>query len=199
MNAIQAVSEVSRQIQSVKERGGTEVTVESLEKYLTALSANIEQRAPLEQANIDFQKQANEYAYQSEQAMFRTVIDSGQWALKSGLLIGGGAAAALLAFASSAWRSLTSEGLALLGLTVFLLAIGVLLVAIAGSMTYLSQSFYHAGLAGADDCREDRIADLFRIAACVLVAGSYCLYAWSGWNVYRMMGSFAVSPFIPVS
>ncbi|WDH25069.1 hypothetical protein [Pseudomonas chlororaphis] len=198
MNASQVVGEVSQQIRLVKEKGGTEITVESLERYLSALSANIEQRAPLDQANIDFQKQANEYAYQSEQAMFRTVIDSGQWVLKSGLLIGGGSMAALLAFASSAWKSLTPDGLTLLGQTVLLLGIGALLVAIAGSMTYLSQSYYHAGLGGDDNCRDDQIGNIFRLTACLLVAGSYILYAWSGWNVYLMMGCFAVSPLIPV-
>ncbi|SDU20302.1 hypothetical protein [Pseudomonas mandelii] len=199
MNSTQVVDAVTAQVQSAKDRGHQEVTIESLETYLEALKQHIESQAPLMQANIDFQRQANEYAHQSEQEMFRSVIVSGQIALKTSLLIGGGGAAALLAFASSAWKSLKPEGLELLGLTVFLLGVGVLLVGIAAGTTYLSQSFYHDGLGKPDKCLEDKIADRLRVAACAFVVLSYLVYGWSCWNIFRMMKSFSIEAFIPVS
>jgi hypothetical protein len=198
MNASQVVDEFSRQVESAKSRGLTDVSIESLESYLSALRKHIETQAPLAAANIEFQRQANEYAYQSEHEMFRSVIDSGQAALKGSLIIGGGSVAALLAFASAAWRALTPEGLATLGLTVFLLACGVLLVGVSAGLTYFSQSYYHDGLGEPDDCKQDRIGDRLRVAACSLGVGSYVLYAWSCWNLYKVMGSFAVDSYIPV-
>lgn len=198
MDPSQVVDEFSRQVESAKNRGNTEVTIESLENYLVALREHIERQAPLAAANLEFERRANEYAYQSEHEMFRTVIDSGQAALKASLLIGGGAAAALLAFASSAWKSLNPDGLAILGLTVFLLSCGVLLVGIAGGLTYLSQSFYHDGLGEPDGCKQDRIGDRLRILACVLGVGSYVLYGCACWNIYRVMSSFSVDSYIPV-
>lgn len=198
MNASQVVDEFSRQVDSAKRRGLTDVSIESLESYMSALREHIDTQAPLAAANIDFQRQANEHAYQSEHEMFRSVIDSGHAALKGSLLIGGGSAAALLAFASAGWKSLTPDGLATLGLTVFLLACGVLLVGVAGGLTYLSQSYYHDGLGEPDGCRQGRIGDWLRIAACVLGAGAYVLYGWACWNIYRVMGSFSVASYIPV-
>lgn len=198
MDPSQVVDEFSRQVESAKNRGNTEVTIESLEKYLLALREHIERQAPLAKANLEFERRANEYAYQSEHEMFRTVIDSGQAALKASLLIGGGASAALLAFASSAWKSLNADGLEILGLTVFLLSCGVLLVGIAAGLTYLSQSFYHAGLGEPEGCMQDRVGDRLRISACVLGVGSYVLYGWSCWNVYRVMSSFSLDSYIPV-
>lgn len=198
MNANQVVEGVSRQVQIAKEKGYTEVTIESLEAYLLALQDHITQQAPLTQANIDFQKLANEHAFQSEHEMFKSVIDSGQAALKTGLLIGGGSAAALLAFASSTWKSLRPEGLEMLGITIFLLGLGVIGIGIAASLTYLSQCFYHEGLRQPENCRSDKIANGIRILACVLVAGAYLLFFWSSWNVFQLMKSFPVDTFFPV-
>lgn len=198
MTPIQVVAEFARQVESAKSRGNTEVTIDSLETYLEALRENIERQSPLAAANVEFQAQAIEHAYRSEHEMFRTVIESGQAALKANLLIGGGAAAALLAFASSAWKSLSPEGLALLGLTVFLLACGVLLVGVAGGLTYLSQSSYHNGLREPAGCRQDRVGDWLRRLASVLAAGAYLLYGFSCWNIYRVMSSFSIDTYFPV-
>ncbi|WP_137885360.1 hypothetical protein [Pseudomonas sp. 2FE] len=198
MNAQQAVEAIQAEVQKAKAQGNQIITVESLESYLGSLAQHIVTQAPLEQAGLDFQKQAHEHRHQSEQALFRTVIDSGQVALKSSLLIGGGAAAALLAFASSAWKSLKPEGLEFLGLGVLLLAISVLCVGVAAGFTYLSQSFYHDGMGKSDDCREDKIGDGFLYATLGLVIVSYLLYGVACWYVYRMMQSFSVIAPFPV-
>ncbi|WP_042956493.1 hypothetical protein [Pseudomonas brassicacearum] len=198
MKSSQVVEAFSSQIESAKQRGSTEVTIESLEIYLESLREHIEKQAPLDEANAEFQRQAHEYAVQAEHEMFKTVIDSGQAALKASLLIGGGSVVALLAFASSAWKALSSDGLSLLGLTVFLLAVGVLLVGIASCLTYAAQSSYHSGLDKPDDCKQDKAGDRLRLAACTMVAGTYLLYGWCCWNIFLVMTSFKVESFIPV-
>lgn len=198
MEPIQVVDEFSRQVESAKNRGLKDVSIESLETYMVALRARIETHTPLTEANLEFQRQANEHVFQDRQAMFRTVIDSGQTALKASLLVGGGSAAALLAFASAAWKSLSPEGLELLGLTVFLLAIGVLLVVVAAGTTYLAQGFYYDGLGKPNNCKEDQAGNALRFTSLALVAVSYGLYGWACWNVYRMMCSFTIVRYIPV-
>lgn len=198
MEPSQVVDEFSRQVESAKSRGLKDVSIESLEAYMIALRDRIETHAPLTSANIEFQRQANEHAFQDQQAMFRSVIDSGQAALKASILVGGGAAAALLAFASAAWKSLSPAGLELLGLTVFLLACGVVLAVISAGLTYLSQGFYYDGMGKAEKCKEDRAGDALRYASVVLVAGSYGLYVCACWYIYRIMRSFPVDSYFPV-
>ena len=198
MEPSQVVDEFSRQVESAKSRGLKDVSIESLEAYMIALRERIETHAPLTSANIEFQRQANEHAFQDRQAMFRSVIDSGQTALKASILVGGGAAAALLAFASAAWKSMNPAGLELLGLTVFLLACGVVLAVIAAGLTYLTQGLYYDGMDKPDNCMEDRVGNGVRYASLALVVGSYSLYGWACWNIYRVMGSFSVESYIPV-
>lgn len=198
MEPSQVVDEFSRQVESAKSRGLKDVSIESLEAYMIALRDRIETHAPLTSANIEFQRQANEHAFQDHQAMFRSVIDSGQAALKASILVGGGAAAALLAFASAAWKSLSPAGLELLGLTVFLLACGVVLAVISAGLTYLSQGLYYDGMGKPDNCKEDRAGDALRYASVVLVAGSYGLYVCACWCIYRIMRSFPVDSYFPV-
>lgn len=194
----EVVDEFSRQVESAKSRGLTDVSIESLEAYMAALRDRIETQAPLTSANIEFQRQANEHAFQDRQAMFRSVIDSGQAALKASILVGGGAAAALLAFASAAWKSLNPTGVELLGVTILLLACGVVLAVIAAGATYLAQGLYYDGMGKPDNCKEDRAGDALRYTSLTLVAASYGLYGWACWNIYRIMGSFSVGSYIPV-
>lgn len=198
MEPSQVVDAFSTQVESAKSRGLKDVSIESLEAYMIALRDRIETHAPLTSANIEFQRQANEHAFQDRQAMFRSVIDSGQAALKASILVGGGAAAALLAFGSAAWKSLTPTGLELLGLTVFLLACGVVLAVVAAGLTYLTQGLYYDGMDKPDHCLEDRVGDGVRYTSLALVVGSYGLYGWACWNIYRVMGSFNVESYIPV-
>ncbi|SEC88897.1 hypothetical protein [Pseudomonas marginalis] len=198
MEPNEVIDALAVQVESAKSRGLKDVSIESLEMYMVALRERVEKLSPLTEANNEFQRQANDHAFQDRQAMFRTVIDSGQAALKASLLVGGGAAAALLAFASSAWKSLKPEGLELLGLTIFVLAIGVLLVVLASGATYLSQGLYHDGLGKPHNCKEDRAGDILRYISLTLVVSSYGLYALACWFIYKMMGSFSIVGFIPV-
>lgn len=198
MELRQVIEELSRQVELAKDRGLKDVSIESLEVYMIVLRERIEKHTPLTTANIELQRQANEHDFQQNHAMFRSVIDSGQAALKANILVGGGAAAALLAFASSAWKALNPAGVELLGLTIFLLACGVVLAVIAGGVTYLSQGLYYDGMDKPDSCWETRLGNALRYTSLTLTATSYGLYGWACWNIYRVMGSFSIDSFIRV-
>jgi CHASE3 domain sensor protein len=74
---------------------------------------------------------------------FRSVIQAGQAALKSAILINGGGAFALLAFLGHIWSTRPPGSMvALLPYSLLMFAFGVLFSAIASGTTYLSQSYY---------------------------------------------------------
>ncbi|MFV3334092.1 hypothetical protein ACNFIA_24425 [Pseudomonas sp. NY15437] len=187
MNAKQTIEEVRNQLALLKRQGTHQVNVDGLDAYLKDLSAAIENSMSIDQINIDFQKQENDFNNQSAQRLFDSVIGNGQAALKTSILVGGGSAAALLAFASSAWRSLKPEGLEALSLSVFLLAIGVLCSAIASGMSYVAQYFFHSSFYDEHKAKE-RIGHGANIASNALVVVAYILYGVASWNVYKMLG-----------
>ncbi|HGM4118231.1 hypothetical protein ACM74Z_19415 [Pseudomonas aeruginosa] len=199
MKSKEVVKAIFDQIQEVKKQGNTVVTVDSLEGLLAALDRHIDSQEPLEQASFEFQKQTNEFHYQSSQELFRSVINSGQSALKTSILVGGGAAAALLAFASSAWKALKPEGLDLLGGSVLLLSLGVVLTAIATGFNYLAQFFYYDAYHADEETKwHDRLGGLFNFLSSALVVVSYAFYVWACWRVYLMMHAFYVVKGFPV-
>lgn len=198
MNAKEVVKFVSEQVVKAKDNGNIVVTIDSLEKLLAAVDENIDSQAPLEQANIEFQKQTNEFHFQTSSELFRSLINSGQAALKSGMLVGGGAAAALLAFASSAWRSLSADGMELLGEGVFLLSIGVVAVAVATGFNYLAQYFYYQAFHKAEGSWEGWGGNVFNALSILLVICAYFLYGWACWKAYLMLHQFEVVKAIPL-
>ena len=89
--------------------------------------------------------------YDAEQAqdreLFRSVITSGQAALKSAILINGGAVVALLAFIGGVFKNLSesssdSEVISKLSYAMIYFVAGVLSGAVASGITYLAQYAY---------------------------------------------------------
>jgi len=118
--------------------------------------------------------------------MLRTVITTGQSALKSALLINGGAAAALLAFVGGIWGK--PEAKAALpniayGLSLFVW--GVLSAACASGATYLSQ----AGFNGELGKRSQAVGEIARGLAIACVIAAYVLFACGAWQAYVAVSS----------
>lgn len=199
MTASEVVQEIQAAVKQFKEQGHQGISIESLETYLDGAAKIIHQTPEEAAANLELLKINHDHQHQWGQAMFRSVIDSGQVALKNSILIGGGGVVAMLAFASSAWKSLKPEGLELLGWSVVLLALGVLLCGLSAGFTYLSQSFYHDGHYKPGDCREDKFGDWFRWGSIGLVLLSYGLYFTAAVLTLFMMKSFSVVHTFPVS
>ncbi len=88
MEPNEVIDALAEQVEDAKSRDLKYVSIESLEIYMAALREHVEKLSPLTEANTEFQRQATEHAFQDQQAMFRTVIDSGQAALKSSILVG---------------------------------------------------------------------------------------------------------------
>lgn len=143
----------------------------ALEEYKAQLAANIEHHRNLNDFNLE---------------MLRGTVATGQSAVKSALLINGGAAVAVLAFLGNAWNKgfphhvLTS---AAYGLSLFVW--GVLAAAAASGFTYISQ----AGFGNEFGRRSQIIGTSGRIMAIVLVAAAYGLFACASWQTYISLSS----------
>lgn len=143
----------------------------ALEGYKAQLAANIEHHRNLNEINLE---------------MLRGTIATGQSAIKSSLLINGGAAVAVLAFLGNAWSKELPRHVLLgasYGLSLFVW--GVLAAATAAGFTYVSQAGF-----GDEFGKHTQLIGVYgRTLAMLLVATSYVLFACAAWQTYQSLGS----------
>jgi len=141
-----------------------EVGEAALEHYKAQLAANAEHSRSVHELNLE---------------MLRATVMTGQSALKSSLLINGGAAVALLAFLGNAWAADVPRRVMLqaaYGLSLFVW--GVLAAAAAAGATYLSQ----AGFGNELGKFSHRIGKWARWLAIALVVTAYVLFGFGAWH-----------------
>jgi len=143
----------------------------ALERYKSQLASNLEHYRAVNEFNIE---------------MLRATVATGQSALKSAMLINGGAAVAVLAFLGNAWakdvpRRVLIE--ASYGLSLFVW--GVLAAAAAAGATYVSQ----AGYGDEFGKRSELVGDIGRVLAILLVVASYVLFSCAAWQTYVSLNS----------
>lgn len=127
--------------------------------------------------DIENQKLAQERniaEYNAEIQLGLSIITLGQNALKSAILINGGAAVALLAFIGNIWgQGASKENIALLAIAMRCFSLGVLTAAMGSGATYCCQHLYHY--------RKNKIGLFFQAFAVCLVIASY-YYFYNGSN-----------------
>lgn len=143
----------------------------ALEQYKAQLAANSERQRNLHEFDLE---------------MMRSTVMTGQSALKSSLLINGGAAVAVLAFLGNAWSKSIPRPIVLqasYGLSLFVW--GVLAAATAAGATYLSQAGYGDQLGK----NSQKIGDFGRGLAIALVVAAYVLFACGAWQTYSSLSA----------
>ena len=106
------------------------------------------------------------------------MIVYGQEALKTSLLVNGGAAIAVLGFLSTAATKGLSPGMAAnLPIALLFFAFGALATAVAVGLTYVSQGFF--------TLHRDRLAEVIRAVVFALVIASYALFALGALQAYE--------------
>ena len=127
---------------------------------------------------------ARQHQYEHNLEMLRSVLTIGQSALKSALLINGGAAVAVLAFLG---RLFTGESVSIsigsLSLALLQFVWGVLAAAIAAGATYFSQ----AGYAGEFGSWSQRVGLGGHMVAVSGVFAAYVFFAVGAWQAYSAM------------
>jgi hypothetical protein len=134
------------ELEELKANGIESVSVQELLNHLHNFEkSDYTQEIPLhraEKVKAEFSVWASTIVKQRVE-MFRSVVTAGQAALKSSILINGGAAIALFAFMGNAIAHQPSTfPVSELARSAFAFIIGVLFSSIAASGTYLAQWFY---------------------------------------------------------
>lgn len=188
MDSHQTIELIKRALIERKNLGDTSVTIDSLESYLEHLKDSRYYDTPEQHL------QTEEHTHQWNVEMVRSGVEAGGNALKTCLLISGGSAAALLAFASSAWSGLKAEGLEALGVTLAYLSIAILLTGAATATRYLSQYFFAERLSW-----HRRAGNYLQWFTCALVLAAYIFVSTAFLKASYMITMFKVVKFIPVS
>jgi len=190
MDAKQAIEVLQNDLKSNKEKGLTTVNVDTLDQYLEQLKSHAMQNVGSPETEL----QDAEHSHQWDIEMVRSGWEAGTNALKTCFLVSGGSAAALLAFAGSAWSALKPEGLEALALTMALLGWALFATGIATAITYLAQYFF------ADRLKwHERAGDVCQWSAVSLVMASYVLILLAYLQAGKMLSMFNIVPAIPVN
>ena len=188
MEIEELIQQIREDVKAVREKGQHVIDATALDTYLAELeetaSLTKEERARAHESQIeDFrathQSNLAHYSAQNQAAleMLRTVVAVGQSALRSPMLINGGAAVAILGFLSNAWAKGTpSAVLRTLPNALLLFTAGVLVAALASGFAYLSQQAFTSG--------RERAGKRVRALVIALVVVSYLLFSCGAWEAY---------------
>jgi len=149
MNANDVIKLLHDSIRAAKEAGTDTLLIKRLEAFTTEIN-NIAQESPtgnaLTEAELERYKAklsawvgSRQHEHEWDLEMLRSVITTGQSALKSSLLINGAAAVALLAFIGNIWN-IDPSVVAGIANALGFYVVGVLLAAVAAGVTYFSQA-----------------------------------------------------------
>ncbi len=181
MNGIDIIKDIRAAVNGVKQQNQEVISVDALLNYLNALeedASEIDENHTRQHESSLAQYQAenerNIAHYNAQQLhtveMFRSVITYGTAALKSAILINGGAAAALLAFIGNVWSKGVAEGaVAPLTAAITYFSFGVLAAALGTATSYFTQFYYGE--------KYHRTGVVFHTLTVVFVVGAYVLFS----------------------
>lgn len=191
-------------LQGIRDSNQTSIQVEALTQYLdkwehvansTAKETEAERARRLEQWKTQLSVSSAEWL-----EMFKAVIEAGMTALKSSIVINGGAAATLLALLADGLKANGSGhwGLMLtpLGWAWMCFMCGLGLAGTATGARYLSQAFY----AEAFHLKESRADKFYKLGnwgrniAAALAVGSYVLFFVGAYKIFAVILNSSALP-----
>lgn len=182
---------IKNTIGTTREGGATQVSlddlqafVQELEKTASLTPADVSAgEAAMEAYKVDLSAwvSSRQQDHETDLEMLRSVITTGQSALKSSLLINGGASVAILGFIGSVWSdSKTTSMLPSLSISLLLFVWGVLSAAIAAGATYVSQAGYGREFGS----KSQAIGRFCHVVAVLGVVGAYAFFGLGAWRAY---------------
>lgn len=193
MNANDVIKLLDDSIHAAKEAGTATVPIERLEAFVTEMNKLVQESptgSPLPEPELERYKakltawvESHQHVHEWNMEMLRSVITTGQSALKSSLLINGAAAVALLAFIGNIW-SPNAHSSAIVGVAGALAyyVLGVLIAAVAAGLTYLSQAGY-----GEEFGKNSRVIGVTsHVGAVIGVIASYVTFGYASLLAYRV-------------
>jgi hypothetical protein len=192
MNAKTLASQLKVQIQEIKNKGSDSVSCDALINYLISIENGPD--GEISTYDLEMMKsalrnknEADNRAHQSKLEGFRTVIQMGQNAIKTGFILHGGAVIALIALAGHLFQQeRTMKYVPQLAGCIMPFAIGVFLVALVSGLAYVCQTFFEEA-----DQFSQEIAR--RLNNACLVIGLICLavFVWGATKTYLTLGSIS--------
>ncbi|NNN85795.1 hypothetical protein FKN93_17950 [Vibrio sp. A8-1] len=180
---MKTIEKIRLLIRQTKEQGHDAISINAFESYLSSIESENEEYTKYAQMQLErdlavFKAEndrniahANNLTTNSLE-LFRSVILSGQSALKASMVINGGAAVALLAFMGKIWgSSIASEVAYSLSRSTFLFCVGIVLGAFAAGTTYFTQCLYNI--------EKFRLGNFFNIATVLMILSSYGIFIFS--------------------
>ena len=189
MQAKDVVDVIKKAVLDVKAKQQEVISVEAMSNYLDALKKDVEgaeeankQKFEADVAVFRAEHERNLAQYEAQQLhaveMFRSVIAYGQAALKSAMLINGGAAAALLAFIGNIWaKGVAPDAVSSLTSSIAFFAFGVLVAAVGTAGSYFTQYCYSEGF--------QRSAIVFHTLTVLVVLAAFALFGFGAWESYQ--------------
>lgn len=197
MKSSEVIQAFKSAINATKKAGVKSISIADLEEYSQRLEDDVKKTpdhvaagdAAMEayKADLNSWLSSRQQSHENNLEMLRATITTGQMALKSALLINGGASVAMLAFTGNVWgKENTLPCLVeLLAFSLALFVFGVLSAAVAAGFTYLSQ----AGYAGEFGKVSNKIGSVAHIITVIAVITSYVLFAKGSLLAFSAIGS----------
>lgn len=185
MEAKELVKNIRLALTKLEETGQQTVSAPALREYLDKVESNatlsIELQKLQHESNLAHYKATSDLALE----MFRSVLGFAQHALKTIILVNGGAAVAVLAFIGNIWTKLQGINVAEALITSEAwFAGGVLLGAVATGTSYFAQYFYERKTF-------DRWAIGFHMATVALVVGAYASFGLGIHSIHNALSGQA--------
>jgi hypothetical protein len=187
MKPITIISLIKNELNSLRTQGIEQVSINGLIDYLSQLEKTRENLSAITPAEIEHYKAQLAMWVENQKSQsqittegFKSVILTGQNALRSSLLINGGASIALLAYIGKL-RVEAFTHLPALAFPLLIFVTGVLMAAINSGLTYLGQWFYFGGAIW-----KQKVGFVINIINILLGIASYGLFAIGTYHAYKV-------------
>lgn len=196
MKSGDVIKEIQNAVLEVKDKGQEFLSVKALLTYLDALKNDCDETEIVGQKKFESdlavfraEHERNLAHYEAQQQhsleMFRSIMPFAHSALKSAILINGGAAVALLAFIGKIWGTTGAIHIAnSITLSIAFFSFGVLASALASGTSYLTQYGYAVGWGK---------VKLLHGATVIIIVATYVLFGLGAYEAYSAFSEKLIS------
>ncbi|MFC1588714.1 hypothetical protein ACFL3P_00410 [Pseudomonadota bacterium] len=189
MSTREFAAQLKETIQGIKNDGTAAIYCDNLIAYLEDVEKSPSQ-APTEvelekyKADLQLHIEQNKNSHASQIEMFRSIITSGQNAIRSSFLMNGGASVALLAFIGHL-AEIKPDMVASFTGVLMPFVLGVLAMTMTSGFTYLSQWLYNS-----ENTTVQKWGFKLNVACICLGISSYVCFMWGMWCAYYAFTNF---------
>ncbi|MFM0506701.1 hypothetical protein [Paraburkholderia sp. RL17-373-BIF-A] len=193
MKESEALQQFKTAIEDVEKTGQNSIPTVNLKNYLDLLLRDAAQREAGLNTSTEEQRAHGLEVWKTQVGMFAEMLkattEAGQTALKSAILINGGAAVAMLAFVGNAvTKSDLRPGspiLSHIGGALLIFMVGTGLAGTSTAFRYISQWCYAEAVNKPVPSRERTCGHAFSIVAVLLGIGSFTAFFAGGWLAFK--------------